>query len=81
MPPRWLHWVPTMGERRELFQAAQDDFVAGFGDPGVRSVRVAHHVAEHGSAVLLPDGIHRSALGHRLTAQALAEEVRTWPAT
>ncbi len=79
--PRWLHWVPTMGERHAEFQAAQDEFVHGFGDPDVRPVRVAHHVAEHGTEALLPDAVHRSPLGHRLTAQALAEEVRSWRAT
>ncbi len=79
-PPgeRWTHWVPSMTERRAQFQAVQDRFVADFADPDVRAVRVAAHVAEHGSAVLTPDGIHRSALGHRLTAEALAREVRPW---
>lgn len=79
-PPgeRWTHWVPAMTERRERFQAVQDRFVKGFGDPDVRAVRVAGHVAEHGSAALTPDGIHRSALGHQLTAEALVREVRPW---
>jgi hypothetical protein len=78
--PRWEHWVPGMRERWELFQQAQDRFVQEQADPLVRAVRVNQHVAEHGFEVLLPDGIHRSALGHRLTAEALAEEVRTWAA-
>jgi hypothetical protein len=76
--PRWLHWVPDMAVRHQLFQEAQDRFVEEQADEGVRAVRVAHHVAEHGPDVLLPDGIHRSALGHRLTAEAIAEEVRAW---
>jgi lysophospholipase L1-like esterase len=78
--PRWEHWVPGMAQRRDLFQQVQDDLVADLGDPDVRSVRVAHHVAEHGVDVLLPDAIHRSPLGHRLTAEALAKEVRAWAA-
>lgn len=78
--PRWEHWVPGMTQRRDQFQAVQDALVAELADPDVRAVRVAHHVAEHGFDVLLPDAIHRSALGHRLTAEALAEEVRAWAA-
>lgn len=79
-PPgeRWVHWVPTMAERRLQFQEVQDRFVASFGDPDVRAVRVAQHAGEHGSARLLPDGIHRSAFGHQLTAEALAREVGPW---
>lgn len=79
-PPgeRWTHWVPSMPDRRTLFQAVQDRLVADFGDPDVRAVRGAAHVVEHGSAVLTPDGIHRSALGHQLTAEALAREVQPW---
>ncbi|MGZ6825613.1 MAG: hypothetical protein ACXVGH_02390, partial [Mycobacteriales bacterium] len=76
--PRWEHWVPGMTERHRLFQQAQDRFVQELGDPMVRSVRVSHHVAEHGSEVLLPDSVHRSPLGHRLTAEALAREVLAW---
>lgn len=79
-PPgaRWEHWVPGMAERRQRYQEAQDRFVQELGDPMVRSVRVRQHVDEHGVDVLLPDAIHRSPLGHRLTAEALAEQVRQW---
>ncbi len=79
--PRWEHWIPGMTERHRQFQEAQDRFVREQDDPMVRSVRVGRHVEEHGFDVLLPDGIHRSPLGHRLTAAALAEEVRAWVAT
>lgn len=81
-PPgsRWSHWVPTMGARRDLFQRVQDEVVAGFADPDVRSVRVAQHALERGVDVLLPDGVHRDAEGHRLTAEAIAQEVRAWRA-
>ncbi len=76
--PRWEHWVPGMAARRDLYQGVQDELVREFADPAVRPVRVAHHVRQHGVATILPDGIHRSPLGHRLTAQALAEEVLAW---
>lgn len=71
-PPgeRWLHWVPAMAERHRLFQQVQDDLVYAFGDPDVRAVRPPQ--------VHLPDGIHRDAEGHRLTAEALAKEVGPW---
>ena len=71
-PPgeRWLHWVPSMGERHRLFQSVQDEFVSAYADPDVRSVRVA--------PLLLPDGIHRDAAGHAVTAEALAREVGPW---
>lgn len=78
--PRFEHWLPGLAARRSVFQQVQDEVVASFADPAVRSVRVAHHVAEHGAGVVTPDGIHRSAFGHRLTAQALAEEVLAWRA-
>lgn len=79
-PPgsRWEHWVPGMTQRWERFQHAQDRFVQEQDDAMVRPVRVHQHIEEHGVDVLLPDGIHRSPLGHRLTAEALAEEVRAW---
>lgn len=79
--PRWEHWVPGMAARRDRFQQVQDDLVARLRDPDVRAVRVAQHVQEHGPDVLLPDAIHRSPLGHRLTADALAAEVRAWLAS
>lgn len=71
-PPgeRWLHWVPSMAERYRRFQSVQDEFVYGYDDPDVRSVRPGAH--------LFPDGIHRDAAGHQLTAEALAREVGPW---
>ncbi len=78
--PRWEHWVPGMAGRRELFQRVQDQLVRDLADPDVRTVRVAGHVAEYGFDAVLPDGIHRSPLGHRLTADALTAEVLAWRA-
>jgi hypothetical protein len=79
--PRYEHWVPGMGDRIARYRTLQQDLVDELADPLVRVVPLAHHAREHGLDAILPDGIHRSPLGHRLAAEAIAKEVTAWRAT
>ncbi len=78
-PPgsRVLHWMPGLDERaarfNDVLQAAVDDL----GDPEVRVVSASRTVGDDVD-VLLPDGFHRCAEGHRRTAALLADVICDW---
>lgn len=77
-PPgaRFEHWLPGMKRRWEVFQAALDQLVADLDDPQVRLVRASATLTDLDRE--LPDGIHRTADAHRLTAGLLLDEILTW---
>lgn len=65
---------PGITERIAVYNALLAEVVAGFDDERVVLLRTSELVM-HDQERLLPDGIHRSALGHRLVATAVAEAV------
>jgi lysophospholipase L1-like esterase len=74
---RARHWLPGSDRRREQYQAILRRLTDEF-DDNVRFVE--HSAALSGQQLeeMKPDGIHRNAAGHRLTAQALCAEVLRW---
>lgn len=86
-PPgsRFEHWVPGMGKRWELYQQILADLVEDLADDEVRLVPNSRTILDElGFEEGLPDGIHRSAIGHRRTAELLLDEILDWlrqPAT
>lgn len=74
-PPgeRVEHWLPGLGRRvaayNDLLQQVAD------ADPRALLLRTSSVVAEHGHDAALPDGLHRSALGHALVARQVADAV------
>lgn len=72
--PRVEHWWPGLTGR----VAAYNELLDQLEDEQVVVARTAHHVTDLGFETVLPDGLHRSAEGHRLTASVLAREVATW---
>jgi hypothetical protein len=75
--PRITHWLPGIDRRREVHQEVLVRVVADYG-PDVRLVRASDTVFEHGFDRVLPDGLHRTPFGHRLTAGLLADEILRW---
>jgi len=77
--PRFTHWMPGMDRRWADYQQVLHDMVAGLDDPMVRLVSASTTITDDlGFEVGLPDSIHRSALGHRRTAELLAAEILDW---
>jgi hypothetical protein len=77
--PRFTHWMPGMHGRWEQYQQVLQDMVADLGDPMVRLVPAARTITDElGFETGLPDSIHRSAIGHRRTAELLVEEILDW---
>lgn len=75
-PPnaRLLHWMPGLDTRVERYNAILQRIVEREAANRVTLVRTSAVVAADPDA-LLPDGIHRSAAGHRRVARHLAEEL------
>lgn len=76
-PPgeRVEHWLPGTRARWQAHQAAVVEGVAHLATrhPGqVHLLAASADVVEHGAPEVLPDGLHRSALGHRLLAERVA---------
>lgn len=69
---RLLHFMPGLTDRVDRYNAILERVVAREG--GATLLRTSQVVAPDPEG-LLPDGIHRSATGHRLVAVALADEV------
>ncbi|MCU1622046.1 MAG: hypothetical protein JWL79_891 [Frankiales bacterium] len=71
---RLLHWMPGLQERVDRYNAILEGVVAR--EPAGRAtlLRTSEVVAADPER-LLPDGIHRSAEGHRLVAERIADEV------
>jgi hypothetical protein len=72
--PRVEHWWPGLSDRVKRYNGLLHD-LAG---ESVVVVDTARHVTEHGFEQVLPDGLHRSPFGHRLTAELLSKEVSQW---
>lgn len=79
-PPdgRLLHWIPGLDRRWEQYQAMLRRLIEEIDDPEVRLVANSRSLEELGLAVGLPDGMHRSAVGHVATAHLLADEIIDW---
>lgn len=77
-PPgeRFEHWLPGLYQRWEVFQRVLQELVDGFDDPMVRLVPASRTLTDLSAD--LPDGIHRTAQTHRLTAELLRDEILQW---
>jgi lysophospholipase L1-like esterase len=76
-PPgeRVEHWLPGTAARIARYNELIASVAAGY-DDDVRIVRASQTLTD--VAAELPDGMHRTPAGHRLTAQLLADEIRDW---
>lgn len=76
-PPgdRVEHWLPGTQARAARYNALLADVAASY-DDDVRLVRAGAALTD--PATHLPDGLHRSVEGHRLTAKLLADEITSW---
>ncbi len=75
--PRIRHWLPGSELRRARYQEVKRRVTDSFDD----NVRLVHHALPGDDDVLhrlLPDGLHRNAQGHRLTAEAICREIVAW---
>jgi lysophospholipase L1-like esterase len=72
--PNVERWWPGLTERVARYNGLLHE-LAG---ENVVVADTARHVTEHGFDQVLPDGLHRNPLGHRLTAEALSKEVQAW---
>ena len=71
---RLLHWMPGLQERIDRYNLILARVAAQAPQGGVTLLRTSDVVAAD-PGLLLPDGIHRSAEGHRLVAGRIAEEI------
>jgi lysophospholipase L1-like esterase len=77
-PPgeRLEHWLPGTLDRWRAHQAAVAagvEALRGRHGEAVRLLPASADVREHGAEAVLPDGLHRSAFGHRLLAERVAQ--------
>jgi len=70
---RLLHWLPGINDRVAAYNRLLADLVADAGE-GVVLVPTST-VVDHDRPGLMPDGLHRSAEGHRLAAELLADAI------
>lgn len=79
--PRVDHWLPGTTARAARWNALLAETVDRLrrthGDE-VRLVRASQDVDPADVEALQPDGLHRNAAGHRLLAERVAAEVRSW---
>jgi hypothetical protein len=79
--PRVEHWIPGMTRRHAHYQQLLEEAARRWArdhDGEVRLVRASRTIDGPGAEVVIPDGLHRSATGHRLTADLLAGEILDW---
>jgi hypothetical protein len=69
------HWLPGSARRAAHYQRLLEEVVDGY-DDGVRLIRASATVDDVDT--MLPDGLHRTAEGHRRTAVLLADEIKDW---
>lgn len=69
------YWLPGLGERGAHYDRMLQEAVRAAGDPGVTYLSRAVDNAAVPVDELLPDGLHRTAAGHRLLAERLAGTV------
>lgn len=76
-PPgaRARHWLPGMEERAAHYDGLLQQVVRSVDDPGITYLSRAVDTAAIPVDELVPDGFHRTAAGHRLFAERLAEVV------
>ena len=74
--PRLEHWWPGLTGRVKRYNGLLHE-LAG---EGVVVADTARQVTPDNLEATLPDGIHRSPLGHRLIAEAVCKEVQQWHA-
>lgn len=71
---RLLHWMPGLQERIDRYNAILQRVAGGAAGGRATLARTSRVVATDPER-LLPDGIHRSSEGHRVVAEALADQV------
>ena len=76
-PPgdRVEHWLPGTARRALAYNAILADIAASY-DDGVRLIRASETLTD--VKLELPDGLHRTPAGHRLTARLVTDEVLDW---
>jgi hypothetical protein len=76
-PPgeRVEHWLPGTGERVRRYNQLLAGIADGY-DNGVRLVRASESLGD--LTLELPDGLHRTPAGHRVTAELVADEIVQW---
>jgi lysophospholipase L1-like esterase len=80
-PPgdRVCFWMPGMWQRWERYQGVLARLVESLDDPDVRLVPNSLTILDElGFETALPDGFHRSAVGHARTAELLTDEIVEW---
>jgi hypothetical protein len=73
--PRVEHWLPGTTRRAAHYQAILAAIADSY-DDAVRLVPAGAQLVDVDTYV--PDGLHRTAAGHTLTARLLAEEITRW---
>jgi hypothetical protein len=74
---RLEHWLPGTTRRRAQYQEILRTVVAR-SDADVRLVEHSTTIPPERLDDFKPDGLHRNAAGHRLTAIAIRDEVLDW---
>lgn len=74
-PPgeRVVHWLPGLNDRVAAYNQLLEQVAIGV--PGTRVVRTSSVIDPRRVQELLPDGLHRSAEGHRRVADLIADEI------
>ena len=72
------HFLPGLGQRVARYNEILRQVVSSFDSPEVRLLETSHIVADHGFKAALPDGLHRSPMGHRLVAEEICAEIGPW---
>lgn len=79
-PPgdRVEHWLPGTARRVAAYNRLLAEVADGY-DDDVRLVPSSQHLTDVASE--LPDGLHRTPAGHRITARLVADEILAWLGT
>jgi NAD(P)-dependent dehydrogenase (short-subunit alcohol dehydrogenase family) len=74
-PPgeRVVHWLPGLTERVTVYNELLEQVASGV--PEARVLRTSSVIEPREVQQLLPDGLHRSAEGHRRVAALIADEI------
>lgn len=73
--PRARYWLPGLDERARHYDRLLQQLVATTADPGITYLPRAVDTAVVPVDDLLPDGLHRTAAGHRMLAERLVDVV------
>jgi hypothetical protein len=80
-PPgdRIQYWIPGVWQRWERYQGLLQQLVTDLDDPDIRLIHNSRSILDElGFEVAMPDGLHRSAVGHARTAEVLVGEILDW---